>query len=267
MISSGPSRSSWSSSSTSPTSPAVLPSCSPAWPAPSCWTSTRVDGREAERESMLLEPLGSEECGTLVANLLADDSVDEGVRARIAEAAEGIPLYAEEITGLLVDEGRLGAEGRSMGRDRGPLRHAGPPDDLRAAGGPAGHVACRRAAGDRDRLGDGTGLLPGAVHALADSGADEVGPGSPPWSESSSCDRSAPTFPRSEALAFRHLLIRDAAYQSMPKHSGPSCTSRSRTGSGDESPAKGSADRRRSSGTTSSRRTAIGRTRTDGRAR
>ena len=64
-------------------------------------------GGKLNATSILLEPLDPEECGTLVANLLADDSVDAAVRARIAEAAEGHPLYAEEITGLLVDEGRL----------------------------------------------------------------------------------------------------------------------------------------------------------------
>ena len=64
-------------------------------------------GGKLNATSILLEPLGPEECATLVANLLADDAVDQAVRARIAEAAEGHPLYAEEITGLMVDEGRL----------------------------------------------------------------------------------------------------------------------------------------------------------------
>ena len=64
-------------------------------------------GGKLNATSILVEALGPEECGTLVANLLADDGVDAAVRARIAEAAEGHPLYAEEITGLLVDEGRL----------------------------------------------------------------------------------------------------------------------------------------------------------------
>ena len=64
-------------------------------------------GGKLNATSILLEPLNAEECGKLVANLLADDAVDPVVRARIAAAAEGHPLYAEEITGLLVDEGRL----------------------------------------------------------------------------------------------------------------------------------------------------------------
>ena len=64
-------------------------------------------GGKLNATSILLEPLNADECGQLVANLLADDAVDPVVRARIAAAAEGHPLYAEEITGLLVDEGRL----------------------------------------------------------------------------------------------------------------------------------------------------------------
>ena len=64
-------------------------------------------GGKLNATSIVVEALGPEECGMLVANLLADDTVDQAVRARIAEAAEGHPLYAEEITGLLVDEGRL----------------------------------------------------------------------------------------------------------------------------------------------------------------
>ena len=46
-------------------------------------------GGKLNATSILIEPLGPEDCGTLVANLLADDSVDGAVRARIAEAAEG----------------------------------------------------------------------------------------------------------------------------------------------------------------------------------
>ena len=64
-------------------------------------------GGKLNATSILLEPLNAEECGRLVTNLLADDSVDPVVRERIAAAAEGHPLYAEEITGLMVDEGRL----------------------------------------------------------------------------------------------------------------------------------------------------------------
>ncbi len=48
-------------------------------------------GGKLNATSILLEPLNAEECGTLVANLLADDAVDPVVRARIAVAAEGHP--------------------------------------------------------------------------------------------------------------------------------------------------------------------------------
>ena len=63
--------------------------------------------RQAERDVDAAGTTRSRRVRHLVANLLADDTVDEAVRTRIAEAADGHPLYAEEITGLLVDEGRL----------------------------------------------------------------------------------------------------------------------------------------------------------------
>ena len=118
-------------------------------------------GGKLNATSILIEPLSSEECGTLVANLLADDAVDDGVRARIAAAAEGHPLYAEEITGLLVDEGRLLLkDGRWVAT--GDLSDVPVPPTISALlAARLDDVACVRASADRRRLGDGTGLLLG----------------------------------------------------------------------------------------------------------
>ena len=117
-------------------------------------------GGKMNATSILVEALGAEECGMLVANLLADDSVDAAVRTRIADAAEGHPLYAEEITGLLVDEGRLVLkEGRWVAT--GDLSDVPVPPTISAL------LAARldRLPVDERRLletrvGDGTDLLP-----------------------------------------------------------------------------------------------------------
>ena len=58
-------------------------------------------------------------------------------------------------------------------------------------------------------------------------------------------------FAGDDGFRFRHLLIRDAAYDALPKAFGPSCTSASRTGS--SSAARSSSSWTRSSATTSSR--------------
>ena len=116
-------------------------------------------GGKLNATSILLEPLNTEECGRLVTNLLADDSVDAVVGERIAQAAEGHPLYAEEITGLLVDEGRLVLKEGRWTADRRSCGPAGPTDDLGRARGTAGQAAPVRAGADRGRVGDGAGLL------------------------------------------------------------------------------------------------------------
>ena len=133
-------------------------------------------GGKLNATSILIEPLGREECGTLVANLLADDTMDEAVRTRIAEAAEGHPLYAEEMTGLLVDEGRLVLkEGRWVAT--GDLSDVPVPPTISAL------LAARldKLPARERRLLDiasvmGQIFYPSAVRALA-GGSDDVDPG------------------------------------------------------------------------------------------
>jgi predicted ATPase/class 3 adenylate cyclase len=54
-----------------------------------------------------LEPLTEEDSERLIDNLLGRAPLDEGVRARIRHAAEGNPLFVEEILRMLVDDGLL----------------------------------------------------------------------------------------------------------------------------------------------------------------
>jgi tetratricopeptide (TPR) repeat protein len=161
--------------------------------------------------------LNAEECGLLVANLLADDSVDPIVRSRIAEAAEGHPLYAEEITGLLVDEGRLVLkDGRWV--PTGDLGDLPIPPTISAL------LASRL-----DRLpplerglieiASVTGQLfyPAAVRELSDEASEAVEVGLAALVRKQFVRPERSDLPATDALGFRHLLIRDAAYGSIPK--------------------------------------------------
>jgi class 3 adenylate cyclase/tetratricopeptide (TPR) repeat protein len=173
-------------------------------------------GGKLNATSILIEPLGPDECGTLVANLLADDSVDGAVRTRIAEAAEGHPLYAEEITGLLVDEGRLVLkDGRWTAT--GDLSDVPVPPTISAL------LAARldRLPAQERRLIDiasvmGQVFYSGAVRELADGG-DEVDSEIAALVRKQFVRPERSDLPATEALAFRHLLIRDAAYDGVPK--------------------------------------------------
>jgi len=70
-------------------------------------------GGKLNATSVLLEPLSGGECRELVANLLGGAPFAPRVRERIAEAAEGNPLFVEEMIGMLIDDGllRRGDEG------------------------------------------------------------------------------------------------------------------------------------------------------------
>ena len=105
-----------------------------------------------------------------------------------------------------------------MGRDGRPDRRARPSDDLGVAGRAAGRAARRRTTAARHRLGDGADLLPRRACARW--------PATVPTASSAGIAalvrqqfirRERSDLPDTDALAFRHLLIRDAAYDSIPK--------------------------------------------------
>ncbi len=56
---------------------------------------------------LILEPLSEEESSRVVENLLGTSAFDERVRTRIIEAAEGNPLFVEQMLSMLIDDGVL----------------------------------------------------------------------------------------------------------------------------------------------------------------
>ena len=56
--------------------------------------------------SIVLEPLGDDACSLLIANMLGED-VSADIGARIVAAAEGNPLFVEEMLRMLIDDGLL----------------------------------------------------------------------------------------------------------------------------------------------------------------
>ena len=87
---------------------------------------------------VLLEPLSDEESGRLVDNLLAGAELDGAALATIVEAADGLPLFVEELVAMLIEDG-------SLRRDDGRWVA----DDLARVGVPAGIHALLAARLDR----------------------------------------------------------------------------------------------------------------------
>jgi class 3 adenylate cyclase/tetratricopeptide (TPR) repeat protein len=168
--------------------------------------------------TILLESLSRDECGEMIANLLGRaDSPPEAV-GRIAEAAEGNPLFVEQMVAMLIDDGTLRKEGAGW-QVVGDLAAVPLPPTITGLLearldrlSPDERAVIERASveGRVFHWGSVTALssdlLPEDVsrHLRALVRRDLIGP-------------DEAVFGGSEAFRFRHALIRDAAYERMPK--------------------------------------------------
>jgi class 3 adenylate cyclase/tetratricopeptide (TPR) repeat protein len=164
-----------------------------------------------------LEPLSVEECDALIANLLGRAALPDAARTKILQAAEGTPLFVEEMLSMLIDDGLLVRADRDW-TAIGDLSAVPVPATVQAL------LAARL-----DRLGAderaviehasvvGQQFHVGALEAMSAGRSldvrralrglirrDLIGP-----------DRSL--LAGDDAFRFRHLLIRDAAYETILK--------------------------------------------------
>ena len=175
-------------------------------------------GGKFNTTSVLLERLSDGESVELVGNLLGRAQLDEEVQSRIMAAAEGNPLFVEEMLGMLIDDGLLA---RSNGNwvPAGDLSQITVPPTIHAL------LSARL-----DRLGrderaviergsvEGKVFHRGAVSELSSDALRES-----IWNNLQTLVRKElirpdrTDLPGEDAFRFRHLLIRDAAYEAMPK--------------------------------------------------
>jgi predicted ATPase/class 3 adenylate cyclase/DNA-binding winged helix-turn-helix (wHTH) protein len=175
-------------------------------------------GGKLNATSILLEPLSEDDTLELITNLLSSATLPPEAAGRIAEATEGNPLFAEELLAMLIEDGLLR-------RDNGgwtaadevaelpvpPTIHAllaarleRLPDDERAL---LAHASVEGAVFHRGALDD---LAPDSLVPIVERSLtslvrrDLIRP-----------DQG--TVGAEEAFRFRHILIRDAAYRSLPK--------------------------------------------------
>jgi predicted ATPase/class 3 adenylate cyclase len=174
-------------------------------------------GGKLNASSILLEPLPPEESRELVDNLV--ESLTPDASARIGAACEGHPLFAEELIAMLIDDDllRRGEDGRWGLVDVPGALPVPPtiqallgarvdrlPDDERAL---LTHVSVEGSVFHREAMRE---LAPPALAPVVDRSLtslirrDVIRP-----------DRSS--VGDDEAFRFRHILIRDAAYRSLPK--------------------------------------------------
>ncbi len=158
-------------------------------------------GARADHVVLALEPLDPADAEALVSRLLELEEIPAGVAASVVERAAGNPLFCEELVRMLVD-----AEGSGLGDLHVPETIAAIVAS-RIDGLPATEkTALQRASviGERFALDDLLALegeLGAAPEALTRKGFFVA-------------DREDPA---ARSLRFKHLLIRDVAYGSLPK--------------------------------------------------
>ncbi|HSC48904.1 MAG TPA: AAA family ATPase, partial [Gaiellaceae bacterium] len=159
-------------------------------------------GGKLNATTLLLEPLSADETDELLARLLGDAALAPDLQERIRAAAEGNPLFVEEMVALVEDSGN--GEVAVPGTIHALL--AARLDQLEPA---------ERGVLERGAV-EGRVFHRGAVQALAPEEAHvETRLDGLVRKELVRPDK--PQLPGEDAYRFRHLLIRDAAYEALPK--------------------------------------------------
>jgi class 3 adenylate cyclase/tetratricopeptide (TPR) repeat protein len=175
-------------------------------------------GGKFNATTILLEPLPQGDASALVDNLLGRAEIAAPARERILETAEGNPLFVEEMLGMLIDDGLLRLEG-GLWRGVDELEHVTVPPTIHLL------LAARldrldaeeRAVIERGAL-EGNVFHTGAVEMLSPGTLRlNVRPRLLALARKELIRPDRAEFAGEDAFRFRHLLIRDAAYQAMPK--------------------------------------------------
>ena len=173
-------------------------------------------GGKLNSTTILLEPLDPARSDELVAQLLGRRVVPDELRVRVAAAAAGNPLFAEELLAYLRERGHITVTKEAVAV-RSDLDEVELPPTIRAL------IAARLdQLPDEERGVLERGAVEGQVfHAAAVTALSD---------RSSTCSTEfqrlvrkqvikpdAAVLPGEDAFRFRHLLIRDATYDGIPK--------------------------------------------------
>ena len=172
----------------------------------------------AQTAVLRLDPLGADTAGQLIDQLPGGKELPDALRARILEAAEGNPLFVEEMLGMLVGDGHLTLrDGRWLATTE--LADVTVPPTISALLAarldqlqPSERSLTERAsvAGQSfEQASLAEPLAVGERHAMARDLLALV------RKELIRPERSL--LSAGDAYRFRHVLIRDAAYESLPK--------------------------------------------------
>ena len=175
-------------------------------------------GMEPAAHAVMLSPLAPEESTALIGNLLGTSPLDASDRDRIVEAAEGNPLFLEEMLRMLEDDGLLSNDG-GVWKVVGDLSQVAVPATIQAL------LAARL-----DRLGSQERVVLGAASVIGkefwwgavselcpESLRPHVGSHLQTLVRKGLISPERSTLAGEDAFRFHHILILDASYSGLPK--------------------------------------------------
>jgi class 3 adenylate cyclase/tetratricopeptide (TPR) repeat protein len=175
-------------------------------------------GGKRSATTVQLEPLSDLESDELVGSLLGDADLPPDFRVRVSQAAEGNPLFVEELLAKLIDDGFLQRTNGGWAAAGDPRDFAIPPTIQALLAARLDGLSLEERSVIESAAVEGKTFHRGAVTALASE------PMRPQVRDRLAAlmrmelvrpDQAA--FAGEEAYRFRHLLIRDAAYQRLAK--------------------------------------------------
>jgi tetratricopeptide (TPR) repeat protein len=175
-------------------------------------------GGKLNATTFLLEPLSGPESDELISNLLTRADLTEDARRRIREAGEGNPLFVEQLVAMLIDDGSLVREGDRWIATRDPGELAVPASISALLQARLDRLSPdERAAIERASVEGKVFHVGGVVALSAPDDAPRVREHLLSLVRRDLIRPERATLAGEDAFRFRHQLIRDAAYQQMPK--------------------------------------------------
>lgn len=175
----------------------------------------------SERSDLItLESLKVDASAELLSSLLDGGTVAEDVRRRISDAAQGNPFVLEELIAMLVDDGQLQRIGDAWVAARDIELLAMPPSVSALIG-----TRLERLPGDRRVLLERGSIIGQSFYgdAVTDISPQRERPTIPAklagLTSTEMIRADVTDFPGHDAFRFRHMLIRDAAYNATLKES------------------------------------------------
>jgi class 3 adenylate cyclase/tetratricopeptide (TPR) repeat protein len=162
-------------------------------------------GGKLNATTVLLEPLSEEESAQLVDNIAGAAVLDDSARRRVVEAAEGNPLFVEEMLALVLEGG--GTEGGLVMPPSIQALLTARLDQL-----PDEERTVIEAASVEGKV-----FHQGSIAALVSNAGGSIQGHLMALVRKELVRPSRPLFSGEHCFVFRHLLIRDAAYESIPK--------------------------------------------------